>query len=798
MDKVFNEWTIGECIGEGAFGKVYQITREDFGHTYYAALKVIEIPQSQSEVEGLRNDGMQESEIEGYFQSMIEDIVNEFALMSELKGNSNIVSYEDHTVVKKEDGFGWTIYIRMELLTPLFTHIRQKKMTIRDVIQLGIDICTALEVCQKYNIIHRDIKPENIFISNIGIYKLGDFGIARQLEKTSTGLSKKGTIPYMAPEVYKGVGYNSTVDIYSLGLVLYRFLNNNRSPFLPPAPQPIKYSDKQRADIMRMSGQPLPKPCYADGRLAEIVLKACEYNPKYRYETASEMKNALSALLYTEAEKNLIYPNGDLLENKSVHYLTERSADISEMVADSQVNVVSPQVDVVSSQEEDSGTVYLFQGEKKLQEKSVSTAESAEIEAQQVVQNGEVPATDISAVQEVERQLINQDWETTTEMPVLPVLPSHQLYRNSNRQWIRYVCALLMLLVGVGVGIAIFSKMYDVDDAYGGEPDFAMPTAVSEVEETADETEETVNTEAASETEKTEVQEENPWELSEKVIDCPKFGGSIQIPQGAKIDSTDCSSIGIELPTQIGEDLQIQVSSCYEDFYLDEDFNEYIAQGSFEEKPDERVIDVELNSSIDARTIFETCEFKCLNGIWYTVVIQDTDGEKWIDYWTSNGYVRYSFDISTSKKKEVPKLQTLLEKVAGSIRFNHTVIYGKINMEDGSDVAEQLGYASCKIFLLKKEGESADETMVPSEDNWDDVCQYDVADSYPYGWYSRAGLEYMYVTAVSPGEYQALITILDNKQDIIGSYTLGISVPYTDNGGTELDITLSDDMKLAG
>ena len=136
MNKIFNEWTIGECIGEGAFGKVYKITREDFGHTYHAALKVIEIPQSQSEVEGLRNDGMQESEIKEYFQSMIEDIVSEFALMSELKGNSNIVSYEDHTVVKKEDGFGCTIYIRMELLTPLFTHIRQKKMTIRDVIQL--------------------------------------------------------------------------------------------------------------------------------------------------------------------------------------------------------------------------------------------------------------------------------------------------------------------------------------------------------------------------------------------------------------------------------------------------------------------------------------------------------------------------------------------------------------------------------------------------------------------------------------------------------------------------------------
>ena len=215
MERVFKDWTIDKCVGEGAFGKVYRITREDFGHIYEAALKVIEVPQAQSEVDAVRNDGMSEQNVTEYFRSVVEDIVDEFALMSRLKGNSNIVSYEDHSVVPKKDGFGWDIYIRMELLTPLFSHIKEHKMTVRDVIQLGIDICHALEVCQKYNIIHRDIKPENIFVSDIGTYKLGDFGIARQLEKTSSGLSKKGTFTYMAPEVYKGLEYNSTVDIYS-------------------------------------------------------------------------------------------------------------------------------------------------------------------------------------------------------------------------------------------------------------------------------------------------------------------------------------------------------------------------------------------------------------------------------------------------------------------------------------------------------------------------------------------------------------------------------------------------------
>lgn len=300
MDAGFKDWTIEKCIGEGAFGKVYKIVREDFGHTYEAALKVMEIPQSQAELDSLQNEGLSEQEIEEYYHGMVEDIVEEFTLMSKLKGHSNIVSYEDHQVVKKQDGFGWIIYIRMELLTGLFSHAKNIELTNHDVIQLGIDICKALEVCKQYHIIHRDIKPENIFISNVGTYKLGDFGIARELEKTSSGLSKKGTRNYMAPEVYKGMEYNSSVDLYSLGIVLYRFLNDNRLPFLPAAPQKIRYSDKEKADMMRMSGQSMPAPVYASEALARVVLKACAYLPKERYTSAEEMRADLERILEQE------------------------------------------------------------------------------------------------------------------------------------------------------------------------------------------------------------------------------------------------------------------------------------------------------------------------------------------------------------------------------------------------------------------------------------------------------------------------------------------------------------------
>ena len=271
-ETVRGTWTLVKLLGEGAYGKVYEAHREDFGTTYKAAVKIMSIPQSQSEVESARAEGYDDDSVTAYFRSFVEEVVQEFALMSRLKGMTNIVSYEDHSVTERTEGIGWDILIRMELLTPMLKYMSSHRMTRSDVIKLGIDICKALELCQKYNIIHRDIKPENIFISETGDYKLGDFGVARTLEKTTGGLSKKGTYTYMAPEIYKDEKYGSSVDIYSLGIVLYRLLNNNRAPFLPEPPKPITHSERERGLVRRISGEPLPPPANADGRLAEIVL----------------------------------------------------------------------------------------------------------------------------------------------------------------------------------------------------------------------------------------------------------------------------------------------------------------------------------------------------------------------------------------------------------------------------------------------------------------------------------------------------------------------------------------------
>ena len=324
--QVLGDWNIVSCLGEGSYGKVFEIERSEFGQTYRAALKVITVPQSSAEVRSVISEGMSVSQAEAYFHGIVEELMHEFSIMFKLKGTANVVSCEDLRVLEHPDGIGWDILIRMELLHPLLPYVYQHPMARRDIIRLGIDICKALELCQRYNIIHRDIKPENIFISDNGDYKLGDFGIARTIERTTSGLSKKGTYSYMAPEVYAGKEYGFSVDTYSLGLVLYRMLNKNRGPFLPQPPEAITFSSREQALARRMSGEPLPRPFYGEGRLGEIVLKACAFDPKERYSSPQQLRQELEAILYTQTDAAVIYPDGDELTMDRESYASARYA----------------------------------------------------------------------------------------------------------------------------------------------------------------------------------------------------------------------------------------------------------------------------------------------------------------------------------------------------------------------------------------------------------------------------------------------------------------------------------------
>lgn len=345
LQSVWPDWKLEEPeIGHGAYGKVYKIKRSlaGFGEVEYQALKVVSIPLDEDDIDILTLGQSEREAKNEYYRSMAEKLAKEATFMSDLQGNPYIVRYDDHAILPRSDGkVGWDVLIRMELLTPFKDHMAGHGFTRQDVIRLGIDICKALELCRKKDVIHRDIKPENIFISEVGNYKLGDFGVAVNADKTLGGLSKKGTYAYMAPEVYKGQPYGPTIDTYSLGIILYRLLNDGKEPFMPPKGVAEKYEDRELALSKRMQCEPLPYPENETGKLARIVMKAASPYPEDRYSSPSEMRHALEDLVDANDGELMILP----MKNAE-SFFTKRAS----RSAKPSISSVKPEVEVVEEE----------------------------------------------------------------------------------------------------------------------------------------------------------------------------------------------------------------------------------------------------------------------------------------------------------------------------------------------------------------------------------------------------------------------------------------------------------------
>ncbi|MBR6785912.1 MAG: serine/threonine-protein kinase, partial [Clostridia bacterium] len=199
LSNIWPEWRAVQKLGEGSFGKVYKCERNEYGINTVCAVKIISIPQNESEINAVRAECTNEDSVKAHFKEIVDDFANEIKIMVDLKGAPNIVTVENYKIVEREDSIGWDIYIRMEFLTAFTDFARKNTFTEKAVAKLAADICEALEICAGKNIIHRDIKPDNIFIDSYGNYKIGDFGVARKLENASIAMSKKGTYTYMAP-----------------------------------------------------------------------------------------------------------------------------------------------------------------------------------------------------------------------------------------------------------------------------------------------------------------------------------------------------------------------------------------------------------------------------------------------------------------------------------------------------------------------------------------------------------------------------------------------------------------------
>lgn len=288
QEPLFGSWYIGEEIGEGSYGRVYRIRRNDgFGNQYTAALKAIEILAEQTE-----------KTPEALAAKVKRDYMGEVQTLIRLRGAANVVYMEDYDLLEnRENGqlLGCDLLIRMEELEGVSKlMVKDASMrTQKEAHKLGLDICRALMACDAADYIHRDIKPGNLFRSPFGDYKLGDFGVAKQLAGTIHAKTAIGTEPYAAPEVH-GKNYDARVDTYSLGLVLYQLMNDGFLPFYTA--ETVDGEQKRQAIMRRLSGEALPPPARADAAFQAVILKACAFQPDDRFRSAEEMYDALRAM----------------------------------------------------------------------------------------------------------------------------------------------------------------------------------------------------------------------------------------------------------------------------------------------------------------------------------------------------------------------------------------------------------------------------------------------------------------------------------------------------------------------
>ncbi|MBR3614038.1 MAG: Stk1 family PASTA domain-containing Ser/Thr kinase [Clostridia bacterium] len=263
-----NRYEVLEKVGNGGMATVYKAKCHILNR--YVAIKI------------LKDEFTTDSEFIKKFNTEAQSAAG--------LNHPNIVSVFD---VCNEDNL---YYIVMELIqgkTLKEIIIEDGRLSWKWSVNIAIQIASALETAHKNNIIHRDIKPHNIIITEDGIAKVTDFGIAKAVSNsTITAFGTTiGSVHYFSPEHARGGYTDAKSDLYSLGIVMYEMLTG-RVPF--DADTPVSVALKQ------VQEEPVDPMRYNDSipvSVNRIILKAMQKDPNLRYQNASEMLRDLSLAL---------------------------------------------------------------------------------------------------------------------------------------------------------------------------------------------------------------------------------------------------------------------------------------------------------------------------------------------------------------------------------------------------------------------------------------------------------------------------------------------------------------------
>ena len=255
-----NRYEILEKIGNGGMATVYKAKCHVLNR--YVAIKI------------LKDEFTTDSEFIKKFKTEAQSAAS--------LTHPNIVSIYD---VCNEDNL---YYIVMELIqgkTLKDIIIEDGVLSWKWSVNIATQIASALDAAHKHNIIHRDIKPHNIMITEDGIAKVADFGIAKAVSNsTITAFGTTiGSVHYFSPEHARGGYTDAKSDIYSLGIVMYEMLTG-RVPFDADTPVSValKQVQEEPEDPMKFNSEiPLG--------VNRIILKAMQKDPNLRYQTAADM-----------------------------------------------------------------------------------------------------------------------------------------------------------------------------------------------------------------------------------------------------------------------------------------------------------------------------------------------------------------------------------------------------------------------------------------------------------------------------------------------------------------------------
>ncbi|MFA7672666.1 MAG: Stk1 family PASTA domain-containing Ser/Thr kinase [Clostridia bacterium] len=210
-------------------------------------------------------------------------------------------------------------YIVMECIegTTLSSYMETTgPLEIKEVIEISVQICAALEHAHSNGIIHRDIKPQNILISKNGKIKVTDFGIAKAINTQTLTTDNKafGSVHYISPEQAKGVFLNNCTDIYSTGIVMYE-MTTGKVPFDADTPIAVVMKHVQEEPVPpRDLRKDMPE------ELNRIILKAIAKKPNDRYAVAGDMARDLKNIfnpVKSKSELSLDFINGDVIKGEA-------------------------------------------------------------------------------------------------------------------------------------------------------------------------------------------------------------------------------------------------------------------------------------------------------------------------------------------------------------------------------------------------------------------------------------------------------------------------------------------------